>query len=73
MDQFESKKLAPMLERAGYHMVAADLDIDKIESLLPEVEVGPQHFRVGVQPVAVGPRLRLAPLYKLVRVEGPHF
>ncbi len=38
MEQMEGKKLGPMIERAGYPGVAADLDIDKIESVLPAVK-----------------------------------
>ena len=38
LDQFDSKKLGPMIERAGYPGVAADLDLDQIESVLPEMK-----------------------------------
>ena len=34
-EQFENRKLGPMIERAGYPGVAADLDLDKIASVLP--------------------------------------
>ena len=34
-EQMEGRKLGPMIERAGYPGVAADLDLDKIESVLP--------------------------------------
>ena len=34
-DQFDSKKLGPMIERAGYPGVAADLDLNVIDSVLP--------------------------------------
>ena len=37
-DQLDGKKLGPMIERAGYHSVAVDLDVEKIESVLPEVK-----------------------------------
>lgn len=37
-DQFESKKLGPMIERAGYPGVAADLDLEKIAAVLPMVK-----------------------------------
>jgi hypothetical protein len=37
-DQFESRKLAAMIERAGYPGVAADLDLEKIASILPKVK-----------------------------------
>lgn len=35
LDKFDSKKLGPMIERAGYPGVAADLDQDKIDAILP--------------------------------------
>jgi hypothetical protein len=37
-EQFENRKLGPMIERAGYPGVAADLDTEKIASILPEVK-----------------------------------
>lgn len=37
-EQFESRKLGAMIERAGYPGIAADLDLDKIGSLLPTVK-----------------------------------
>jgi hypothetical protein len=36
--QFESNKLGPMIERAGYPGVAADLDLEKIAAVLPMVK-----------------------------------
>ena len=38
LDQLESKKLGPMIERAGYPGVAADLDLDLIDSVLPAMK-----------------------------------
>lgn len=38
MEQFENRNLGRMIERAGYPGVAADLDLDKIASVLPEVK-----------------------------------
>ena len=38
LEQFDSKKLGPMIERAGYPGVAADLDLDKIDSVLPDMK-----------------------------------
>ena len=38
LEQFESGKLRAMIERAGYPGVAADLDTDKIASVLPEMK-----------------------------------
>ena len=35
LDKFDSKKLGSMIERAGYPGVAADLDQDKIDAILP--------------------------------------
>ena len=37
-EQFDSKHLGPMIERAGYPGIAADLDVDKVESVLVEVK-----------------------------------
>lgn len=37
-EQFENRKLGPMIERAGYPGIAADLDQDKIAAVLPEVK-----------------------------------
>ncbi len=38
LDQFKTRKLAAMLERAGYPGVAADLDQDLIDSIMPAME-----------------------------------
>jgi hypothetical protein len=38
LEQFKSRKLAAMIERAGYPGVAADLDYDLIESIMPKME-----------------------------------
>lgn len=38
LDKFDARKLGPMIERAGYPDVAADLDIEKIESVLPAMK-----------------------------------
>ena len=37
-EQFENRKLGAMIERAGYPGIAADLDLEKIGSLLPDGE-----------------------------------
>jgi hypothetical protein len=37
-EQFENRKLAAMIERAGYPGIAADLDLDQIASVLPAVK-----------------------------------
>ena len=38
LEQFKTKKLASMIDRAGYPGVAADLDQDLIDSILPEMQ-----------------------------------
>jgi hypothetical protein len=37
-EQFDNRKLGAMIERAGYPGVAADLDLEKIASLLPTIK-----------------------------------
>jgi hypothetical protein len=37
-EQFEANKLGAMIERAGYPGIAADLDRDKVQSVLPAVK-----------------------------------
>jgi len=37
-EQLENRRLGPMIERAGYPGVAADLDLDKIASVLPALK-----------------------------------
>jgi len=37
-EQLENRKLAAMIERAGYPGIAADLDLDKIASVLPALK-----------------------------------
>ncbi len=37
-EQFENRKLGAMIERAGYSGIAADLDLEKIASVLPMVK-----------------------------------
>ena len=38
LEQFENRKLGAMIERAGYPGIAADLDLEKIASVLPLVK-----------------------------------
>jgi hypothetical protein len=38
LEQFKTKNLAAMIERAGYPGVAADLDQELIESVIPAME-----------------------------------
>ncbi|HET7882206.1 MAG TPA: hypothetical protein VFL55_15070, partial [Acetobacteraceae bacterium] len=37
-EQIENRKLGPMIERAGYPGIAADLDLDKIASVVPTLK-----------------------------------
>jgi hypothetical protein len=37
-EQIENRKLGPMIERAGYPGIAADLDLDKIAAVLPALK-----------------------------------
>jgi hypothetical protein len=37
-EQFENRKLGAMIERAGYPGIAADLDLDKLASVLPTIK-----------------------------------
>lgn len=37
-EQFENRRLGPMIERAGYPGIAADLDLNKIASILPALK-----------------------------------
>ena len=57
LDQFKSKKLKGMLERAGYPGVAADLDDDLIASVLPAVEARAREMEAGGIPAEVTPNL----------------
>ena len=60
-DQFEGKKLAAMIERAGYQSVAADLDIDKIDSILPEVKKRAREMQAEGEALTGHPGLPLEP------------
>ena len=57
LDQFKSKKLAAMLERAGYPGVAADLDEDLIASVMPKVEARAREMEATGLPAEVTPNL----------------
>lgn len=57
LDQFESKKLGPMIERAGYPGVAADLDLDKIDSVLPAMKKRALEMEAGGLPAEPTPNL----------------
>ncbi|MFQ6028465.1 MAG: hypothetical protein ACE5Q6_13315 [Dehalococcoidia bacterium] len=65
-EQFESKKIGPMLERAGYHSVAVDLDMDKIEAVLPEVKKRAREMQAEGEALTGHPGLPLEPTPNLV-------
>ena len=57
LDQFKSKKLGVMLQRAGYPGVAADLDDDLIASVIPNVEARAREMQASGVPTEVTPNL----------------
>ena len=57
LDQFKNKKLAAMLERAGYPGVAADLDEDLIAAVMPKVEARAREMEATGLPAEVTPNL----------------
>ena len=57
LEQFKSKKLGVMLDRAGYPGVAADLDEDLIASVIPAVEARAREMESGGIPAEVTPNL----------------
>ena len=57
LDQFKSKKLGVMLQRAGYPGVAADLDDDLIASVIPDVEARARAMQASGVPTEVTPNL----------------
>ena len=57
LDQFKNKRLGPMLERAGYPGVAADLDEDLIDSVVKKVEARAREMVSGGLPKATTPNL----------------
>ncbi len=57
MEQFKSRKLGAMLERAGYPGVAADLDHDLIDSIMPEMEKRAREMDAAGLPAEATPNL----------------
>ena len=57
LEQFKNKKLAAMLDRAGYPGVAADLDQDLIESILPGMEKRAREMDAAGLPAEPTPNL----------------
>ena len=66
LEQFDSKKLGPMIERAGYHGVAADLDLNKIESVLPAVKKRAREMQAEGEALTGHPGLPLEPTPNIV-------
>jgi hypothetical protein len=65
-DQLESKKLGPMIERAGYPGVAADLDLEKIAAVLPMVQKKARELQAEGEALTGHPGLPLEPTPNLV-------
>ena len=65
-DQLDSKKLGPMIERAGYPGVAADMDLDIIESVLPKMKKRAREMQDEGEALTGHPGLPLEPTPNLV-------
>ncbi len=65
-EQIENKKLGAMIERAGYPGVAADLDLDKIASVLPMVKTKARELQAEGESLTGHPGLPLEPTPNLV-------
>ena len=57
LNQFKSKKLAAMIQRAGYPGVSADQDQDLIESIMPAMEKRAREMQDGGMPAEPTPNL----------------
>ena len=60
-EQPENRKLAAMIERAGYPGVAADLDLEKIAAVLPAIKKRARAMQAEGQALTGHPGLPLAP------------
>jgi hypothetical protein len=65
-DQFENRKLGAMIERAGYPGVAADLDLEKIASVLPMAKNKAREMQAEGERLTGHPGLPLEPTPNLV-------
>lgn len=65
-EQFESRKLGPMIDRAGYPGVAADLDLDKIASVLPVMKAKAREMQAEGERLTGHPGLPLETTPNLV-------
>lgn len=66
LDQLDSKNLGPMIERAGYPGVAADLDLNKIESVLPDMKKKAREMQAKGEALTGHPGLPLEPTPNVV-------
>jgi len=66
IEQIENKKLASMIERAGYPGVAADLDLEKIASVLPGLKNKAREMQAEGQALTGHPGLPLETTTNLV-------
>jgi hypothetical protein len=60
-EQFENRKLGAMIERAGYPGIAADLDVEKIASVLPTVKKKAREMQAEGERLTGRPGLPLEP------------
>lgn len=60
-EQFENRKLGAMIERAGYPGIAADLDVEKIASVLPMVKQKARALQAEGERLTGHPGLPLEP------------
>ena len=58
LNQFKNKRLAAMIERAGYPGVAADLDVDLIEAMIPGMEKRARDMVAAGMPAEPTPNLQ---------------
>ena len=58
LNQFKNKRLAAMIERAGYPGVAADLDLDLIEAMIPGMEKRARDMVAAGMPAEPTPNLQ---------------
>jgi hypothetical protein len=60
-EQFENRKLGAMIERAGYPGIAADLDLEKIASVLPIMKKKAREMQAQGEALTGHPGLPLEP------------
>src|SRR6516164_5842505 len=69
LQQFENKKLRAMIERAGYPGIAADLDDEKIASVLPILKAKARELEAEGERLTGHPGLLLEPTPNLAAAE----